>query len=176
MKIRLVVLPPTDIRKRTAEWAKKISKIAPHHFVVDNKNLLPHITIFSMLLEEKQIPELEKKIKKIIKAFKTIKLELKKFESYEGVWLMWSVKPSLELSKLLKALYKQAVTIDHSAVKILKPYRPHITFTKFRSTGKVERALKEFSDMKRVFTVSRVAIAYDKDTQVPGIIKSFKLK
>lgn len=176
MKIRVVIIPPAHIRKLTAEYAKKIARTGRHHFVVDNKHLLPHITIFSAHLEQSQIPELTAKLKPNVARHKKISLELADFRLDEDVWFGWYVKPSKPLSDLRKALYKEAKKVKGIEIKYVRAYKPHITFTKFLTKRDTQKSLQYIGGNKKPFVASTVAITYDKDTQVPGIIKHFRLK
>lgn len=55
MLIDIVMLPPQNIRKRIGTKMKKEMGNIPNFFVVDNRKLIPHLSLWHMKIAKKEL-------------------------------------------------------------------------------------------------------------------------
>lgn len=179
MQAHFVVLPPTNVAKKCGELAKKYSKKFPSYFALDNKRLIPHITLFTLEINKKNWLDAQKSTAQILGKFKKLNLAISRHSYYlrqDGDWLALKIKQSTYLSKLRTELFSTLKKLDASGIK-LKHYSPHITLTKFKPGYRAKAATKGSQLIKLNFTANTVAICQDAGfSQVYKIIKQFKLK
>lgn len=53
MLLDIVILPPDNIRRQLSIVAKKINKVYPSLCIVDNVTLIPHISLYHLVLIKK---------------------------------------------------------------------------------------------------------------------------
>ncbi len=80
MDIRIVLLPPFRAREKAAKIAKEvIVKInQPTYFSVDNKKRIPHITLFSVELNQSKFKQYSSVLRECLKNTKSFLLEIGK--------------------------------------------------------------------------------------------------
>ena len=74
MFIDIVILPPLGVRNKIGKKVKKEIDHFPNFFVVDNINLIPHLSLWHMKVSEGKISNIAKELKKITKGQEPIKV------------------------------------------------------------------------------------------------------
>jgi len=197
MLINIVLLPPKELSEKIGRFVRKLSKIYKLQMAVDNKKLLPHIS----LLHIKTLPSRLSAIIETIKAIsqkhqaKPIKLAKPKIGSDYFA-------SNLAQSKTLMALHKEVVLKIHQfktgfssvgnrkgkrlerlyikkygAGNILKYFQPHITLGIVKNPRDLSRIKPVLSKLRfRGFKSNRLALTQvNSRHQVFKIIKEFKL-
>lgn len=176
MDIRLVVLPPQNINRKVASVAKRFAKKFPSHFVVDNRKLLPHVTIFKMQIRKADLPAVLSVTKALLRQCKPFRLNLYRFYPDPDAWIVWDLESSKGLTNLRKTLARYLRLYHQVALVLKEPYHPHITLTRYKKLEHAAMAVKEERVVRETFLARVVAIApYDKHSQVPKVLKRYRL-
>lgn len=178
MKIRLIVYPPTEIRKLTIDSARTAAKSKYKlFFAVNGKPRLPHITICKMNVKKRDLPSLIHELQIELKKFDSIPLMVNGHRASNDGWMELSVKKNAKLTALRKSLYSILARYSDGTPLPLQPkYRPHLTYTRTKNPEDAKLILKEMLLRKTAFRANTIALTpYDKFHQVPSIIKKIKV-
>ena len=199
MLIDIVILPPKNTRKMVGNFGNKIKSELSLDWFVDNKKLIPHISLYHIRIDKNKLPSVLFETGKIFVKSKKIPINFTQASGhypYYGI----GVKKSDKLYKLhkialtLKFLRKGEMPFIHppktvlakkyaqtyGAIGILNRYNPHITLGSINKESDFEKVSKKVNENKikfKSFTATSIAITeVDKFWQVKKIIKEFKLK
>ena len=178
MQIRFVVLPPKNISEMASKLAKKYAAKFPHWFVVDNRKLFPHITLFCLEIKRRDLNTLTKVAGERLPKQKKLKLLIPRHAVYKDSWEGLKIKNNVGLSALRKNWFKGLVSFDKYPQRKLKlSFSPHITLTKFKNKGHSRLAIKGSKILIKKFRADTIAMCLNnRFSQVTKIIKKFKLK
>lgn len=178
MEIRFAIIPPGPISAMTATWAKKYARRAKHRFLVDNKKLFPHNTLFKVNVSKKNYLSLLSVCKKELRSFRSFNLEIKGFlvKKRNGNFA-FKIKSSDKLNKLRKNLFgaiKNSKLVTKAYLK--RTYHPHITLTTFFKKDPSAVVIKGELAPSAKFTVRDIGLCLSRQTQVYKILNTVKLK
>ena len=119
MLLDIVILPPRDIRKRIRKLTSEIGKRFPLKWRVDDRKLIPHITLFHILSEKSQLPKIYSEIQHQIRKQKPVKIN---FTQVQGFSIAFGL--NIRNSSSLQKLHQKMVVY-------LNKFRTGITDKKF---------------------------------------------
>lgn len=202
MLLDIVILPSEKVRKSVSTLTKKISEKFPLRFRVDNKKLIPHITLFHVLIKDADLANVQREMELVIKGKKKMNLSFSGIKS--GSYAIGaSIKPSSSLSGLHKRVVKKInkyrsgktiskfklpiLNLDRLKRRYIKEYGvsgifdffwPHVTLCLLKNIGD-SRAAQKLAEKYKLprFQADTVAITkVNNYFQVTKILKTFKLK
>ena len=203
MLLDIVILPPKEIRSRIGLQMKKEVGNSLNYFVVDNKKLIPHLSLWHLRTSEKRLPKIIGGLKQVVKNQKPIKISSSGFRDlgkFKGC-VTFRVKnnKSMEVlqDKVFKNIYHHKTGMMPSfalflrlqstkkKLKEVKKYgrelgfHPHFTMGWLKNKKDVLKIVKNMQKVKFNFLAKEIYICeIDKWWQVKRIIKkvSFPLK
>jgi len=175
MKARFVILPPKSVRIFAGKIAPKVAGLHAHWFVVDNRKLIPHNTLFSVQLPKAKLHSLFRQASEVLQNHKPFQLRIIGFETDDGGWLALDIKSDKNLNRLRSDLAKK-INKNGFVTKLRQPYRPHLTLTKFKQEQIAQEVKFELKPIKKEFIADSIAICLSNNfSQVTKILKTFKL-
>jgi 2'-5' RNA ligase len=200
MLIDIVILPPSNVRSAVQHFNKKLKAQFQLKWVVDNKKLIPHVSLYHIKIEKRKLSDVVNEVGKIAEGAKKIPVD---FVGANGHYPYFGIKTTK--SDELYILHKQVVgklkdqrngempfihppktllakkyAKNYGAIGLFSKYNPHVTLG---ATNKVRDFLALMDNVNKNqklfknFTASIIAVAeVDKYWQVVRIIKKFKLK
>lgn len=179
MKLRLVILPPPKINRLSAKLAERLSRNFPHKFIVDNRYLLPHVTLFSLQVHRKLLPGFLTRLSAHLRNQKSFRLQIEGFQIYASIgggWFSLKITPVDRFQAFCRPL--KAFVKKNRAQAQRYPVSPHITLTKFTNhayAASTKRTATPFP--ATVFRVDTIGVCLsDKYGQVYKILKKIKLR
>lgn len=133
MELRYIFLLPAKIELLTSRLAIMYGVKFPHFYIVDNKNLYPHITLFTTSQRLNNFVKFRSKLSKFLRDFKPIKVKLGDFDVYKDGTFIIEIIESPELLNFRKKILN---FVEHNLDEVLfrnKRYKPHITLFRYRS-------------------------------------------
>lgn len=177
MNIRLIVLPSVKIRLQTKKLAVAYAKAGPHFFVVENKKLIPHVTLFRTKIYKRQLSSIYSAVTDALANHHPVRLELYRLYPHPDGWLVWEIRKKKELSNLRRELAKATKAFSTEASALKRDFRPHITLTKYKNSKIGKRVTKAISHPRSYWLADIVAVTlYNKYAQVHKVLKVFTLK
>ena len=196
MLIDIVILPQKNLRKKIGVKMKKEIGHAPNFFVVDNKKLIPHLSLWHMKTSYQKISKIVQELKRVAKEQKPIKInsfEFHAIEKYKGC-LEFLVKENKDLAKLQQKVFQKIypyktglmpqfasfLKIKYSEEKLreIKKYgrslgfHPHFTMGWLKNEKDIIGVVKKMRAVKFKFQAKEIYICeIDKWWQVKRIIK-----
>lgn len=158
-ELRYIFLLPDKINRLAGKLAVKYSKKFPSYFVVDNKNLYPHITLFTASQDFNDFKKARPILNKYLKIFKPIELKIKGFEMGKNETLSLKIVRSRGLinfrNKLRDFIEKHSNEILNKNIK----YKPHITLTRYLNMLHAKSVINSAKEeMPKSFIVNTVAV------------------
>ena len=176
MDVRFIVCPPAKINKLTSRLALK-AKRPQSQFIVDNRKLLPHITLFHLQIRKDRLPEVIKITADLVKNFSALNLKLVGYTADKQGWLVIDIKLTKQLERLRKNLFFAVKEYNRTRYMLKKFYHPHITLTKYNDSKTARLVKRQSLPQRENFRSNFVAVGLsDKHFQVYKVIKKFKLK
>jgi 2'-5' RNA ligase len=175
MEIRIALIPPAKISVLAARLAKKYAVQAKHRFVVDNRNLFPHNTLFKVDVKKKDYIVLLGVVKTELRKFNPLRLDIKGFLISEGGWVGLKINPSSELIKLRKKLAEAVDQSKLAKVQLKSSYHPHLTLIRFYKPD-ASSLIKAEPVPRTKFIVRDIGLCLSRQTQVYKILNTIKLK
>lgn len=198
MILDIVLLPPEEVCKKIGKEMLRLKRIVPFNFVVDNRKLKPHISLFHLKANQKDLKKILLCAENIAVAGKKIKIPdphfhkgrkflvagfdlpknlyrlhekvVKALSAYRSgqVNLPFGAKTSLQ-EKYLK---------DYGVGNILEFFKAHITLGWVRKEEDISEVVKKLFQAKfKGFAANRFAVTQiNNNNQVIKIIKEFKLR
>lgn len=177
MEIRFAVLLPAKLNKEAANIAKKVARLGPHRFVVDNKHLFPYITLFKINVHKRNYLRLEKIVSQAVQTSPKLSLTVRRIGSPKDIWVDLEITPTRHLAALRKKLADVVSKSGYADKVMIKArFRPHITLTRFYSTKHVAKIAQLRQRVLGKFTASTIALCLSRQTQVYRIISKHNLK
>ena len=108
MLVDIVILPPEKIRNMVGVRVRKAFGNSPNFFVVDNKNLIPHLSLWHLRTSEKKLPKIAEELKRVVSSQKQVKIISSKFREipkYKGC-LEFPVKNNNSMRFLQKKVFE----------------------------------------------------------------------
>ncbi len=200
MLIDIVILPPSDVRWAVSHFNKKLKTQFQLKWIVDNKRLVPHISLYHIRIDKNKLSEVVLEVNKIAKRVKKVPIG---FVGSNGHYPYFGINASK--SNKLYILHKQVVeklkdqrkgempfvhlpqtllakkyAKNYGAIGVFSKYNPHITLGATNKESDFLALLEKINKNKNLFKsfmADTIAITeIDKYWQVVKILKKFKLK
>ena len=181
--------------------AKAVAGYSVRYFI-DNKKLIPHLSLFHLRTTESRFRKLEQIVEKIASRFAGFPIESIKFEQYgDGTGVNYVLSKPRELQKLNKetvvrvkslrtgVLYPWYRTRKYSRIQqdyikkygtiwsVEKGFIPHFTMGRFISRGDAAKVVEKMKKINFEFMADTIAICeINNNGQVYKILKTLKLK
>lgn len=176
MEIRLIILPSANIRNKTRQLALTYAKAGPHFFVVDNKSLIPHVTLFKVDIDKRSLDQLSDAINIQSRELSPMNLELYKLYGHSEGWLVWNIRSSGKLNNLRKKIAQAVRARAREGIVLKSKYSPHITLTKYKDAGLAKTVAKNRIALM-AWKADTIAVTLsDKHSQVYKILSTHTLK
>lgn len=165
MLLDIVILPPIKVRRKIGRLTKVLGGKYRLAWRVDNKKLIPHITLYHLLSSRQFLPKIYSEIERLLKSEQPITLTADKAKGARIAFAL-GIKNKRTLSELHKKILKNlrklctGRTWEKFAVKIgpskrlekkyakqygvytiLKNYWPHITLGKLRNPNQTKEVI-----------------------------------
>ena len=202
MLLDIVILPPRGLREKIGARARKAAAGIKCKYLIDNRKLIPHVSLFHIRTDRAGYIKIQKKLLEISQEAKPFHMRAVGFESPEGSGYFWI---RYHNSKSFKALHKKVLSelhplrrgriISRSLIKpsasqsrywkkygspyILKLLTPHITIGRLKDPDLIlqRKIAGRFGQLSSDFKNSELALCeVNHDCQVNKILKTFKLK
>ena len=171
MLLDIVILPSTKERRRLGLFAQQLSKRYKARYIVDNKNLIPHISLYHFRTSTTKLKIIEKAVKKAIGSKKHLSIEGKLI--HKG---RYSIELILRKTEALRLLNK-------SILRYCALFRTGVMPNTFeqKMTKQVKKAIRDYGTVGTVinFEPHVTLLADFKDKQVEtrkGIIGTYRVK
>ncbi len=197
MLLDIVILPPPVFRMKFADAARIFSRKIRVKFFVDNRRLLPHISLYHLKARAPspviaQIARIASTTKRLRIAPVGFQIKPSGINSYFGLVIVLDRKLSMLHSRIVRDLSKKRsgdafeMKTNYSpeqrrnfkkygSPNVLRSYQPHITACKFSSPRIF--SMPHFDQAFPPFTATHIALAAtDRNHQVTKVIKKFKLQ
>lgn len=173
MNYRIAILPSAKASKTVGKLATQFSKKFPSYFAVDNKKLLPHITLLVVDMPAKKRNEMFADVKEYLVKQKPISLVIKQYESHRGGWFSLEVNHSFRLAKLRLQLARKLRKYGKISQEV---FMPHITLTKYKKEedAKLSAQSKVKASIKVKAEIVGICLS-NKYSQVYKVINKYKL-
>lgn len=196
MLIDIVILPPEKIRNMVGVRVRKAFGNSPNFFVVDNKNLIPHLSLWHLRTSEKKLPKIAEELQQVVGKQKPIKIISSKFRGipkYKGC-LEFPVKNNNSMRSLQKKVFENVhkyktgimpsfapflkLKVSKQKSKEVKKYgrglgfHPHFTMGWLKNEEGISGVVKNMQKVKFNFFAKEIYICeVDSWWQVKRIIK-----
>lgn len=202
LEINICLLPPQNVSQKIISQSQKISSKYSTEFTLDIHTYIPHISLYHFPLPEKNLIQVEKKLKEIVK-IPPISLTTTKLSNTES-YICWDVikTPYLlslhdQILKYINPLREGAQRIDLSKHKtdlhftskqikyineyayplVLDEFSPHFTLTRCKNLDDAKSITNSPSPDQISFQTSSIAIGIiGPHGTLPKIIKEYRLK
>ncbi|MBI5466386.1 MAG: hypothetical protein HY974_03805 [Candidatus Kerfeldbacteria bacterium] len=140
MLLDIVILPPVSVRRRLGKLASHLNHQYPARYVVDNKKLIPHISLYHFYTLPKCLPLVEAVVKKILSNIRPF--------SIKGALLKkgrYSIGLEIQKSKFIKRL-NSAVLLQYAPLRT----RSMPSTFEYKMTRQVKQAIKNYGTVGTV--------------------------
>lgn len=125
MLLDIVVLPPAKLRQKIGKKIKKDVGDYPNWFVVDNKKLIPHLSLWHIRIGKEKINKLTEELGKIAANQRPIKIRfsgpvVKKVNA--GAVISFVVQNSKALAFLQKEIFENIYPLKTGMMSPFKPF------------------------------------------------------
>ncbi len=199
MLIDIIVLPPANIRKNIAGLNKNLKENFAFKWTVDNKKLIPHISLFHINIKKSKLGEIMSKTSEVLKRVSPLEIS---FTAADGRYPYIGIKTdktdtlfnlhkkvidNLKIFrvKAMPFIHKPKTFLDnqyakkYGVIEVLTKFNPHITMGSVKNEDDFTKVLDKINSNREIlqnFTADTVALAeIDKYWQVKKIIKKLKL-
>ncbi len=198
MLLDIVILPPIRLRNRLGRLIRQAVNGYPNILVVDNKKLIPHISLFHLKVSPRDLPKIFKTIDQISKNYYSFKISSRGLRvNGQNIALRLSgpaILKKLHHEVLLKCYRLRSGTMPWTAKRkptalertyrkkygskhILKLFAPHLTLAALKNDPDANLVSQKIKKIKFNFTADTLAIGQVNFWhQVTRILKKFKLK
>lgn len=197
MLLDVVILAPLPLRKAIGKQSLRLKKEFKLLYAVDNKKLIPHISLFHLSIEPKNLSQVEKKLKTVVATQKAFPIKLDGVKS-GAQFFSYGIENSKNLYQLHKKIVsglkdlrrgpmagkfvfakgREKIIQEYGAPWVLKYFSPHITLGGVKKLSDVVQVTKAIpKPILNSFKADEIAIVeVNSYWQVVKIIKEFKLK
>lgn len=197
-RINIAFMPPTDVAKYVAKLSKEISEKEKTYFVIDNKNIYPHITIYPPEYPTYKIEEVLSKVEKLAKKLPRVKFKFEKIKNFDD-YISVGMHYSKEIRNIHETIIEELNPLRDGHIKqdanntnllkeekeniqkygypnLMDSYSPHITITRLGEEEIAEKIIKEIKWPIKEFTIKKLgAYKMGKNGTCTELIKEFKL-
>ncbi|MFA4818381.1 MAG: hypothetical protein WC621_00910 [Patescibacteria group bacterium] len=198
MLLDIVILPPYKIRNLVGQAVVKSVGDFKYKYIIDNKKLIPHVSLFHVNINKRKLSNLVAAVKKSINNYQPVKISTKNIlVDGNGVWILLSNHKSLInlnrkmvrycyplrdgmipwMSKRLPTKLEKFNREKYGThYNIGKAFRPHFTMVKLKFDADAKIVGQRMKIIRFFFTANTIAICQVNNyCQVTKIIKKFKV-
>ncbi|OGG58854.1 hypothetical protein A2765_00540 [Candidatus Kaiserbacteria bacterium RIFCSPHIGHO2_01_FULL_56_24] len=198
MRIDIVLLPSKKVSDALGGISASLHRKIPMVFCVDNKKLLPHVSLYHLNVRQQQLNSLSNTVSKLAHKRKAIPVRITGSTKGKN-WFSLNINKPRALTLLHTDVVKtckkfhdgpmrwptpittrqeRAYVKKYGAPNVLKNFSPHFTLGWTKREKDLKRIVDELKKMEsRELDIQRIAIAeVDVHCQVFRIIKELKLK
>jgi len=135
------------------KWSKKLGQTGETDFVLDGKNLFPHLTVHFLKIPPEDLERLFKSIKKISRKFPPISLSSIGIRVFEG-YIMVDIDAPEELKQLFKSIAEE-LKIENKGIFY---YQPHITLARLDDSDRAKELARKINWNVPEFHSSALAV------------------
>lgn len=196
MLLDIVILPPAKIRDKIEKAITKSVAGIAHGFVVDNRKLIPHLSLFHIRTSAQRLPKLYTVLEDILTRYKPLAISKSGFYGF-GPYACFETNNPAKLGQLhrevvfrchnlrtgaMPSTTKKLTTWDREYFRkygsrhLLGNFRPHFTLAQLRNEKDIDKLDKRLWNIRFKFLADTVAVTeVNKYWQVTKILKTFKL-
>jgi len=104
MLLDIVILPPDKVRQKISKAVTRATKGLDVELIVDNKKLIPHLSLFHINTKKESLSKLEKTIKESILFYTPVSIYQKDLYAEGEGWFGFTLSKHRELTKLKQRL------------------------------------------------------------------------
>jgi 2'-5' RNA ligase len=196
----IIILPTPDVAGQAIVWSRKIASEYKTNFVLDGKQFYPHITVYQAAYPDKNFPQVETQLKKLVKNIKPFTVKTGDFSTLVGFIFL-----NFDKSEELVSLHKQIVGIcnpiregenipaevknltdphvpefikhsirTYGSALAMDAYMPHITLSRLQNPSEADKVLVKLRHTKISFDVQSVRLGnIGLDGTVNEVFKEF---
>ena len=106
MLLDIVVLPPANIRQKVGQAILRATRGADCKYVVDNKKLIPHVSLFHIRTSQRRLKLIEQQVKSVLGQYKATVLMSQEVDVDDSLTLWINSPQNLSISRI--RLYERA--------------------------------------------------------------------
>lgn len=201
IRINIAFILPAGVAESVAKLSRKISEKEDVHFVIDNKNFFPHITIYSPDYPKQDSDKVFDIIEELSKNLSSIKFKTKKIlanQGFLGIEFDYSKEMKYIHESIVRALnplrgghilkkYIDAYDMNFSEDKKINIqkygypnsmnfYHPHMTITRLKNEKDAEKIISKMQWPVEEFVVDKIgAYKMGENGTCVELIKEFNL-
>ena len=199
MLLDIVILPPPSLREKIGAKMRQTAKGRKYIFVVDNRKLIPHMSLFHIRTSRARLKKLKEIVGKISKRYRPVVIRSTGFIR-EGRIVAYELSHNQTLRGLNREIVKNCYNLRTGMMPwtgVGKPkrweqknrekygtqhnigpsFRPHFTMGKFKSEVDVRKVARQMQSFSFQFQADTVAICeVNFWHQVTRIYKKFILR
>ncbi|MBI4054300.1 MAG: hypothetical protein HY397_03155 [Candidatus Doudnabacteria bacterium] len=199
MLLDIVILPPKGLREKIGRAVTRSVAGRPTVFVVDNKKLIPHLSLFHLRTSPARVSKVTTQVRIISKKHHTSRVRLLKVEIV-GRFLGMTLSNNPKLKKLNREVVAKTRALRTGMMpwtsagrpklweqknrerygtqhNIGKTFRPHFTLAILKDHQAAAQATNQLKNLKFSFSAGTIAVCeVNWWHQVTRVIKTFKLK
>lgn len=201
VQLNIAIIPEQRIQQEAIKLSETLSKSFDTHFILNTENLFPHVTISQARYPKKNLDKVIDMVKNTVKNITQCNVSLSQFDLVFGEFVFWNAFRSPELVGFHQQIVdstnslREGLVIEHVAAMTNLPpedagdrekygalligprYRPHITLTRLRESGQIEKVAKVVGKGKEDhFTMTKIIIGYlGNHGTVNGVIEEIPL-
>lgn len=201
IQINIAILPDEIVRDEAIRLSEVLKNFLDVHFVLNPKNLMPHITISQARYPEKNLGNVIDVVRRQATSISPFDVQLLKFDLFFNQFIFWNAERTRDLVDFHQQIVdatnslREGRVIEHVATMTdLSPedesdrtkygalligprYKPHVTLTRLKqpaSLGDVVRILG--SEKPATFNIQKVIVGYlGNHGTVNGVIEEIPL-
>ncbi len=127
-KTRIVVLLPDIINEKLIDLSREISEGFDTEYTLDKIEVLPHITIGKVFIEDGELDKVVEKIKPVFKKNKGLVIKSRDAQACER-WFGVRISPN-EIKKIHDQIFEALV--DDFEISKIENFDPHVTITRLK--------------------------------------------
>lgn len=200
VQLNIAIVPDPRIQEKALRLSELLSRKFDTHFVLNTKNLIPHITISQARYPERNLGKVIDIVREQIKV-EPFKVNLDTFDVRYGQFVFWNAERTSSLAAFHQQIVdatnplREGLVIEHvAAMEGLSPedvsdrerygallighhYQPHITLTRLKQPTSVEEITRFIGKgEKNQFNVEKIIVGYlGNHGTVNGIIEEIPL-
>ncbi len=199
--LNIAILPSNNTAMEAIGMSKKVENEIESEFILDNRKVLPHITVYQAQYPNKNV-ELLKKLVQDLSQGESFEVNLDVIEVSHETFLFWKC----DTANVLRELQERAIKIANplreglipaqfanvaglsegdkydiktfGALLIGSRYEPHITITRLKRKEDAEKAMRILGSSKKLsFKPKALILGYlGQHGTVTDVIESFRFK
>lgn len=200
VSLNIALLPDKSVRLKAIELSKKLNENLPTNFVLNESDLIPHLTIYQAHYPTKNIEKIEKEVQEMLQDVKPFQMKMRGFWSTPQGNIWWNSEEKEPMASLQKNAIERCNKLreeqiipgiekltnlgeeyaneinNYGSLWLMERYTPHISLTAVEPEN-IEKTLEFLGDGEPAeFMANEVILGYlGKYGTVTGIIRRYNL-